>query len=103
MLRCSLGSLFLTCDGEDAFFFNDKGACTDDGDAGDLISAFCGKLHAGHELLEEFADGCGMGPRCTHTHCVGGNLIVVDLSVHRPEVVKEDLCGDQCISNVILV
>ena len=45
----------------------------------------------------------GRGPRCAHTHCVGDKLVVVDLSVRRPEVVKEELCGDRCISDVVVM
>ena len=52
------------------------------------------KLHTGVELLEEVVNRLGRGPRCAHAHCVGGKLVVVDLSVRPSEVVKEESCGD---------
>ena len=98
-----VGSPFITCDGEEAVLLNDEGACADGGSDGDKISAFGGKIHTGLDLLKEVVDGRGRVPRCAHVHCVGANFFVVDLSVRHLEVVKEELCGDQCIPDNVVV
>ena len=64
-----------------AIFLDNEGACKDYGGDGDGISTFGDKFHAGLELLKEVVNGRESGPRCSHAHCIGGKLIVVDLSV----------------------
>ena len=103
LLAYGLGPPFLTYNREETVLLNDEGACVDGGGDGDGVSAFRGKLHARLELFEEIVNGCGRLVSCAHTHCVGGKLVVVDLPIRRPEVVKEESCGERYISDVVVI
>ena len=43
---------------------------------------------------KRLSTGLGGVLRCAHAYCVDGKLVVINVSIRRPGMIKEELCGD---------